>query len=98
MTFGSIKDFVGLDIVEKLIQSCNENGIEGAVKMTVRLKEAECSKLYTWTNETFDEEFLNKYVGLECEKIYVCGPPAFNHKIPAGLEAMGVNSSKIILV
>jgi len=97
-TFGSINDFVGLDMCEKLIQACNDNEMEGAVKLTIRVKEPECSKLFTWTNETFDEEFVNKYVGQECEKVYVCGPPAFNKKIPESLERLGINSSKIMLV
>jgi len=98
LTFGSMNDFVGLDICEKLIQACNDNGHEGAVKMTIRVKEPECSKLFTWTNEKFDEEFVNKYVVKECEKVFVCGPPAFNQKIPESLGLLGINSSKIMLV
>lgn len=96
--FNKLEDFAGLDICEKLLQACKENGHEDTFKMTIRAKGAESNGLYEISEQSFDEDFIKNNVNVECERVMVCGSPSFNYKVPLALEAFGIPRNKINLV
>lgn len=97
-SFAELKDFIGLDICEKLAQACKDKGMGDAFKMIIRAKDAKTNELYTVTKEVFDNAFVQKHADKECTRAYICGPPVFNQQVPSGLNLIGIPNNKIIMV
>ena len=97
-SFSSIKDFIGLEICEKLSQLCKAKGLSEAFQLTVKAGDAHHNDLYHVTDSKFDKRFIEKNVKRESERAFVCGPPEFNELIPGQLEELGLSRKNIILV
>ena len=98
VSFAQISDFIGMDMCEKLVQACESKALNNAVNITVRAKGFTGSGLLKITEETFNRVFIESNVSPNCSKVYICGPPSMNERIPIALKNIGVTDEKIILV
>ena len=97
-SFAQIKDFVGFDICEKLLQVCLVKGLSNAFTLVIKAPDVKANEFYQVTDSDFDSVFIEKNVNNECEKVYICGPPQFNSTINTAVESLGLSDEKIILV
>jgi len=97
-SFTHFEDFIGLDICKKLVQICMAKGFEDAFRVTIRARDAKESHFYSLTEKSFDDVFVEETVNKNFEKVYVCGPPVFNHQVPISLSLLGIDKHKVILV
>ena len=96
-SFDQDEDYIAKDILEPLTDISNN----------YQLNLFSCYLSYSNTasdqspiggNVRYNQDFISNYLDMTAERVYVCGPPKFNHEIPAFNKKLKYDPKKIYLV
>lgn len=91
------EDFIAKDIIEPLSD----------ISSTYQLNLFDCYLSYgnaslintiAGGNTRFTQDFIANHLDTQAERIYICGPPKFNHDLPQFIKNLNVDPRKIFLV
>jgi NAD(P)H-flavin reductase len=95
--FQSKEEFIGDEIVAKLLEACNVRN-KGSFECVVRYSDGQNDDRFKLTNDDYDENFVRANVmTTRVEKVYVCGPPRFCSDVYEALRSARIHEHDITM-
>ena len=91
------EDFYGRDILENL-QELTHSTNQRMFSQNLSFGKKSLMENIMQGNKRFNEDFVMNNLDMKAERVYICGPPVFNHDLPKIIQQTGFDKSRIILV